>query len=288
MPNWIDLDGLVNLRDVGGMPTTDGGIIAEGRLLRSDNLQSLTDGDIAELRRRGLTDVFDLRSGVEVRGEGPGPMTRVPWVRIHHYSLFIEAGGPHSSAAGEGPEPVSDTDSASGSEPEAAPAAALPWVGKKASTDHELESTAHYLSYLVDRPDSVLAALRGIAEAPGASLVHCAAGKDRTGTVVALALLVAGAEPEAVVADYAASSERVQGIVNRLMLSPVYAANLRGRPLRTHLSRPEVMRALVEHVTERGGVERVLAGIGWTPGDSARLRAKLRDDPDAGRAVSAG
>ena len=50
----------------------------------------------------------------------------------------------------------------------------------------------HYRRYLALRPDSVVAALRVIADAPGATIVHCAAGKDRTGTVIGLALAVAG------------------------------------------------------------------------------------------------
>src|SRR5690606_41634007 len=58
---WIDLDGVVNMRDVGGIPTTDGGAIRRGALLRSDNLQDLTPRDVAALRERGLTDVVDLR-----------------------------------------------------------------------------------------------------------------------------------------------------------------------------------------------------------------------------------
>ncbi len=37
------MEGLANLRDVGAIPTTDGGAIQPGRLLRSDNLQTLTD-----------------------------------------------------------------------------------------------------------------------------------------------------------------------------------------------------------------------------------------------------
>ncbi|MEO6413895.1 MAG: tyrosine-protein phosphatase, partial [Pedococcus sp.] len=45
-PLWIELDGVVNMRDVGGLPTTDGGQVATGRLLRSDNLQDLTEADI--------------------------------------------------------------------------------------------------------------------------------------------------------------------------------------------------------------------------------------------------
>ena len=124
----------------------------------------------------------------------------------------------------------------------------------------ENEVAGVYLSYVVDRPDSVLAGLRHIAEADGAALVHCAAGKDRTGTLVALALLLVGAEREAVIDDYAASSERAQRIVDRLLASDTYAENLRGRPLSSHLSRPETMRAFLEHVDATyGGVEPMLA-----------------------------
>ncbi len=50
---WIDLDGLVNLRDVGGIPTSDGGKIVPGRLLRSDNLQTLTAADVDQLLGHG-------------------------------------------------------------------------------------------------------------------------------------------------------------------------------------------------------------------------------------------
>ena len=49
---WIELDGLVNMRDLGGLPTRDGGHTASGRLIRSDNLQDLTDGRRAAPRRR--------------------------------------------------------------------------------------------------------------------------------------------------------------------------------------------------------------------------------------------
>jgi protein-tyrosine phosphatase len=262
---WIELDGLVNLRDVGGIPTVDGGKIAAGRLLRSDNLQTLTAADIQELLGLGLTDVSDLRSDFEVENEGPGPLTEVDAVTIHQHSLFRE----WREGVGEDKPEV---------RPEVVPEAALPWVDLAPSVQVEHPVASHYLSYLSDRPDSIVASLREIADAKGAALVHCAAGKDRTGTVVALALMLAGADPEAVVADYAASGERMQAIVDRLMATVTYADNLRGRPLSSHMTYPETMQAFLDYVeTEYGTVEVLMERLGWTEADTVRIRAKLRD-----------
>jgi len=58
---WIDLEGLANLRDLGGLPTESGERIQPRRLLRSDNLQTLTERDIEALLDIGLSDVIDLR-----------------------------------------------------------------------------------------------------------------------------------------------------------------------------------------------------------------------------------
>src|SRR5215203_3095265 len=75
---WIELDGLVNMRDVGGLPTVDGGRTASGRLIRSDNLQDLSDADVQHLvDELGVTDVVDLRTGTELHLEGSGPLRRI-------------------------------------------------------------------------------------------------------------------------------------------------------------------------------------------------------------------
>lgn len=271
---WIELEGLVNLRDVGGTPTMDGGRIASGRLLRSDNLQSLTEADIARLLELGLTDVVDLRSAFEVRSEGPGPVTRQPRVTIHHHSLFREEEQELDDAPADEQALVDGQDLVDG---QGAAEKALPWVGRAPSVQVDDLYASTYLSYLVDRPESVLGALRAIAYAEGASLVHCAAGKDRTGTITALSLLSAGAEPEAVVDDYAASSERIEQIVERLINTRTYADNLRGRPMSSHLTNPETMQLFVDHVESTyGGVDPLLAQLGWTDADAAAMHRKLR------------
>lgn len=248
---WLQFDSLVNARDVGGIPTTGGGVIADRRLIRTDNLQLLTAADIAQFDELGVTDVIDLRSAYEVTKEGPGPLVGHPGITFHHHSYL--------------PEGDTDTDDA------------LPWVGLESSVKVDNLFASHYLSYLADRPDSVLAALRAIAYADGATVVHCAAGKDRTGTTVALALRLAGAEIDQAVADYALSTERIEAIVGKLMDSQTYRANLEGRPMSSHETHPETMQAVLEHLDAHyGGVEGLLSRIGWTDADTTAIRNKLR------------
>ena len=269
---WIDLDGLANLRDVGGIPTTDGGKIEPGRLLRSDNLQDLTPANVEELLRLGLTDVVDLRSDYEAEEEGPTRLADTP-VRTHQLSMFREwREGVGQDKPDDRPEAGPDD------RPEAVPEKALPWVDLEPSVELDNRVAAAYMSYLIERPDSVLAALRVIADAPGATLVHCAAGKDRTGTIVALALLLVGADRDAVVGDYEASSERIEGVVARLRRSPTYYPNIKDRTVDSHRVHAETLVAFLDHIEQTyGGVPQLLARLGWTEDDTERLRAKLRD-----------
>ena len=111
---WIELDGLANMRDVGGIPTTDGGKIIPGRLLRSDNLQTLTTSDVDQLVGLGLTDVIDLRSDYEAVREGPTPLATSE-VRIQRFSLFREWEFGVGETKPDG-------------RPEVMPEEALPWV----------------------------------------------------------------------------------------------------------------------------------------------------------------
>ncbi len=275
---WIDIEGVVNMRDVGGLPTTDGGRIAAGRLIRSDNLQDLTPASVSHLvDDLGVTDVVDLRTFVEVAKEGDGPLRSRADVAIHHFTLYTEDTAETGIPAGERNLPwVSDphlSEPATDGETPAADAA----DGLRAR-DHDAYWSAHYLGYLTQRPDSVVAALRAIAGSRGAVVVHCAAGKDRTGTIIGLALKAAGATDDAVIGDFEASAERVPQILARLSRRPAYADNLVGKTVDQQSPRADTMRRLLGALDDRfGGVEGWLGGQGWTSDDTARLRAKLRD-----------
>lgn len=259
---WIDLEGAVNVRDVGGIALRDGaGVVAGGRLLRSDNLQDLTTADVALLvEELGLSAVVDLRTGVEVRLEGPGPLIEDARVVVEHRSLYPEAGERTD---------VVEAD------------AIVPWQNGVHGVDMpgETPTVRTYFGYMERRPDSIVAALRTIAEPPGedgAVLVHCAAGKDRTGLVVALALEVAGASREAVVADYALTSERIEQIVARLASSPTYARDMVTGDPQHHAARPESMARILEILDERhGSPAGWLAENGLEPEALEALRARL-------------
>ena len=137
-------------------------------------------------------------------------------------------------------------------------------------------AVAFYLAYLRDRPDNIVASLRTIADADGAVVVHCAAGKDRTGVVVALALSAVGVPRERIVADYAASAERMEPLLARLKASDTYRDDLNSRPDDSHRPRPETMRSFLAHLDRHdGGPLGWLAGAGFGPADVARLRSRL-------------
>jgi protein-tyrosine phosphatase len=272
-PRWLPLDGAANARDLGGLPTDGGGETARHRLLRSDNLQGLTPGDVRLLvDEAGLRTVVDLRTDVEVELEGPGPLTREPRVEIRHLTLFPESGGRTDVDADTLlPWQESGENARRGSALSGTPADEPPEPPEPGS-----RAIAFYLAYLRDRPDNVVAALRAIADSAGAAVVHCAAGKDRTGVVVALALSVAGVPRERIVADYTATADRMAPLLARLKASDTYREDLDSRPDDSHRPRAETMRRFLAHLDEHhGGPLGWLAGAGFGPDDVARLRARL-------------
>jgi protein-tyrosine phosphatase len=257
---WIDLEGAVNVRDLGGLPASGGRQTIGGRLLRADNLQDLSPADMATLVDDiGVTTVVDLRSSAELESEGPAPLDAVPGVRHAHHPVLPEIGSATDAVA----------------------AALLTRVREDRSRFPDDPTCGHYLGYLEDRPDQVVAALQSVARDQGVALVHCAAGKDRTGVVVALALTAVGVRPEAVVADYAATSDRVEAILGRLRKSRTYARDLDGESAVAHLARAETMAAFLEQMEVRhGGVVSWLADHGFSDDDLRLLRAKLLHDTD--------
>ena len=268
---WVRLDGTTNTRDLGGLPTTDGGTTVPGRILRSDNLQTLSEDDVRRLVGTiGLREVIDLRTTAEILLEGRGPLRELPEVTHRHFTLLPERGHHTDVFAVEEDEPLDL--------PEGWLETLLPrQIG---AHDHgEPPAVRAYLGYLGQRADNVVAALRALAATQeGTSVVHCAAGKDRTGVVCALALAVAGVAHEDIVADYAMTAEVIDALVAKLAASPTYAQDMEQRDVATHTPRAETMDRMLTLLDERfGGAAGWLETHGFGADEQAALRARLRD-----------
>jgi hypothetical protein len=126
------------------------------------------------------------------------------------------------------------------------------------------------------RPDSIVASIRTIATARGAVLAHCAAGKDRTGTVVALALDAAGVDRGVIAGDYLATAQRIDAIMARLVSSPTYRAGLEGHEAQAHAPNPGMMERVLELVDQDfGGSAAWLADHGLSSVELDRLRGRV-------------
>ena len=239
---WLQFDGLDNARDIGGLPLEGGGHVRSGVVLRTESLEALTPDDVARLTGvLNVRQVLDLRRDDERERFGPGALS-VAGVPVRTLSFIPEEGR------------------------------SLPELGEDVDP-----MVLNYLAYLTDRGPNVVAGVRAIAELDeGATVVHCAAGKDRTGVLVALVESVAGVPRADVVADYALSATRIDALFRRWTTAagePMPPAD----ELDRHRPRAEVMDRFLALLDERhGGPVPWLRESGMTDTELQRLRSRLR------------
>ncbi|MEU1971178.1 tyrosine-protein phosphatase [Microbacterium sp. NPDC019599] len=189
------IEGLYNFRDTGGIALTGGGETRPGVLYRSDALGALTPEGVDALAATRIGVVVDFRTPKE-RQSAPDRLPATRPVRLIELPLLE---GDLGQLAGEAMQAATSADAAT----VAAAATDLPTLGDI------------YVGMLEHGAESFAATARLVAvstdDAPTAVLVHCTAGKDRTGVATALLLSAAGAERSAVVADYAASAGNLAG-----------------------------------------------------------------------------
>ena len=255
---WIELEGAVNVRDVGGLPTVDGRRTRSGVLVRADDLQGLTPADVERLTGPiGVRTVVDLRTDAERQLEGPTPLQGagvVPPVAHHGLSLV-----PHRDGDSRGDDV----------------ARVLPRREARRGADLT-DMAGYYVGYLEDAPHALAAALRLLADpASGTTVVHCAAGKDRTGVVVAVALSLAGVSRGAVVEDYVASAQVIDRILQRLRGRPAYG-DLGGLDVADITPVASSMERFLDHVDAvHGGAHGLALAIGLDEETVERLVRRL-------------
>lgn len=119
-------------------------------------------------------------------------------------------------------------------------------------------------------------ALSAIANAqPGGIVVHCHAGKERTGVIAALLLALCGVPDSVIAEDYVASDRYLQSLYSEWAAAREQDPEERSRLLRGFASRPEHMLVPLERVRSEGGIETYLQRAGVTEGELTRVKERL-------------
>jgi protein tyrosine/serine phosphatase len=244
----LEWDGCLNVRDLGGLPTEDGGVTRRGAIVRSDNVHELSDAGWDALVSHGIRRVVDLRFDEERLRDAPRD---VP-VEVVHASFFGSQDPDYHAADVEA------------------------W---RRSASQEDGFAERYLAYLDDFGPHVGTALAAIADAPedGGVLVHCWGGKDRTGLVCALALRLAGVDRETIAEDYALSGPNLgRGVPAGWIDEATDPDERRGRERSLLSPRASMLHVLEQLERRHGSVEAYLRTCGVDDERTGRLRTRLR------------
>ncbi|HEY1414638.1 MAG TPA: tyrosine-protein phosphatase [Caulobacteraceae bacterium] len=254
MDQRFAFEGLDNFRDFGGFPAADSRRLRAGRLYRSASHGRATDADLEALHALGISVIVDLRREAE--------RERDPSRRHPEFACEVIASG-----AG-----YDEGDS---------------WLDHITSSDLSPESfRAYMLRYYRDAPfnprliDLYSRYFQALAEVDGPVLIHCSAGKDRTGILAALTHHVAGVAPEHAMADYLATNDPVR-LERRLPQVTQVIFEHTGRTLP-----PETV--MVAMGVEAQYLDTAFAAMGERCGDTDRYLAEaLGVGPDIQAAVRA-
>ncbi|MET7771254.1 tyrosine-protein phosphatase [Nocardia sp. NPDC005366] len=235
------LSGTFNFRDTGGLRTVDGAKIRPGVLLRSAQLSGLTPDGRTALRELGVADVYDLRGPREIDHIGHDNLPEEVRLNITPFDSRMREAPPHDARTSFG-------------------------------MAHMLE-VYRYFPSLPEAQRAIASIAESVLRGEGAVLVHCAAGKDRTGWAVATLLYAVDVVESDIFADFLLSNDAVPSL--RAMMTPKMPP---GVELTVDLLgvREEYLRVAVAAALEQyGDFDTYLDAIGLTEELRARLREQM-------------
>ena len=241
-PPPIGFEACFNFRDVGGHETHDGRRLKLGAVYRSDSLHRLTPADLETAARLGVRTVIDMRSSGDVQRHGR--YAGADDIAYHHLPWYEDDTRPFELSKPGDPAP---------------------------------DVARTYVDMTAACKDAVAAAFQALADEEHAIVVHCVAGKDRTGIVAALLLSILGVPDASIVHDYqltdgAAARMRAWAEVH----SPEVVSEIETTPdwvLRAPATTMEAFLRLVRD--DYGSVEALLTHLGIHEITTSRLRRRL-------------
>lgn len=248
-------DGLHNFRDFGGYAAGDRKM-ATGRFFRSANHAAASEADLARLRDMGIAAVIDLRR--------PSERERQPSRRWADFSGVVVENDDHDEGAETWDVFMSTWDMTE----ESFRGYMMRYYTRAPHTPRLIELYRRYFDVL--------------AKGEGALVVHCAAGKDRTGLIVALTHMLAGVHRDDVVADYLLTNdpERFQAFgatwAEAIRVERGFGPSLETMRMVMGVEPAYLERSLAEIEERNGGVEAYLRDVlGVDPGKRAAIEARL-------------
>lgn len=242
----MDWTACWNVRDLGGYTTRSGATTKHGRVVRAGNLSKLTQSGKDALLAYGVRTVIDLRS---------------PWEFAIDLNPFQEGGRWEGEVRYLNVPLISEQ-------------------GWEALRDPEHRKRGYTLIVQIDG-SSIARVLNALARSDeGAVVLHCHAGKERTGVVAALLLELAGVPDETIAEDFVASDEHLQGLYEewaRREADPVK----RGELLASFRSEAAHIAAPLEYVRACGGIDAYLQHAGVSADALSALRSLLLDPTPA-------
>lgn len=250
----MPLEGASNFRDLGGYRTADGGRTRWGLVFRADAPDRLTSADLAAIDRLGLRVAYDLRTDDE-RAKAPSALPAA----IRHEPLAIGGDAARATPLGE--------------------------LFRSGRLDAVPDDFLHHVYLDMYEQDAAVLGrvLTGLAESDGIpAVIHCTAGKDRTGLTAALLLSVLGVDDATVLDDYTLSRLYFSERRMARLLPRLAGLGMDADRYRAVFGAPRhAMAATLDSLRERyGSVQDYLVGrAGLAPMTIAALRDRLVAPP---------
>jgi len=236
---FIDLQGCVNFRDIGGYRNCQGQTVAWRKIFRSASLHLMTGEDTRQVYQTlGVVTLIDLRNSTEIKRDEY--RSSLPATVNYRSVPFLELHGIDPFEVGDDP------------------AARLADI---------------YLWILANSGQLIADALNTLADEPNLpALFHCTAGKDRTGVLAAMILSILDVDEEQIMADYALTNQTMDSLYPRLRSIP----GNEKRPRASFEAQPRAMEAMLSELNNNhGGAEKYATAHGVSAATIQKLRTSL-------------